>query len=291
MKNNLLKKFLYFLIFCFLSLNVFAVGKLTTVQNGVKLYSEYYPNPTAKFKGNIILINGSGTSMGEWGQNKKFFQCAKKVGSLFLYDRSSLGGSPQDTNLSAKNPITAKLISDQLIELLNKQKIKSPYIIVAHSYGGMYAGYFVLTHPNVVKAVLLVDPVPRNFYFSNGMMKDIKNGMRYAMNHNESAVCKKYTGETEEIYQLLGFAQSKDELKKLGGISNNIPVVIISSTGMEYKVKPIKEDWLMSQKQWLNNNPDSKIFQVKSGHFIQIHQPNIVCNQIASLADIESKDK
>lgn len=283
-------KKLIFLLY-FVSMSVFAVGQLTTVQPGVKLYSEYYPNPTAKFKGTIVFINGSGTSMSEWGQNKKFFQCAKKAGSLFLYDRSSLGGSPQDTKLSAKNPITAKLISEQLITLLHKQKIKPPYIIVAHSYGGIYAGYFVLKHPELVKAVLLVDPVPRNFYFSNALMGNIKSGAQYAEHHSETEVYKKYKGETEEIYQLLGFSQSKDELKKLGSINNRIPVAIISSTGMEYKVKPINEDWYNSQKQWLNKNPDSKIFQVKSGHFIQIHRPNVVCNQIEKLVDMESKYK
>ena len=284
-----MKKLIFLL--CFISFSAFSSeGKLTNV-DGVKLYSEYYPNPTEKFKGNIIFINGSGTSMGEWGKNKKFFQCAKKAGSLFLYDRSSLGGSPQDTNLSAKNPITAKLISDQLIALLNKQKIKPPYIIVAHSYGGMYAGYFVLKHPERVKAVLLVDPVPRNFYFSNALMGDVRSGTRYAENHSEAAVYKKYKGQTEAIYQLLGFSQSKNELKNLGDINKNIPVIIISSTGMEYKVKPIKEDWYASQKQWLNNNPDSKIFQVKSGHFIQVDRPNVVCNQIQKLVSSLSKEK
>lgn len=283
-----MKKLIFLL--CFISFSAFAVGQITTVQNGVKLYSEYYPNPTAKFKGTIIFINGSGTSMGEWGQNKKFFQCAKKSGSLFLYDRSSLGGSPQDTKLSAKNPITAKLISDQLAMLLQKQKIKPPYIIVAHSYGGMYAGYFVLTHPKLIKSVLMVDPVPRYFQFSNSLMGNIKSGTRYAMNHDETAVYKKYKGETEAIYQFLGFSQSKDELKKLGPISNKIPVVIISSTGMEYKVKPIVGDWFNQQKQWLNKNPDSKIFQVKSGHFIQIYRPNVVCKEIKKLASNASAE-
>ena|SRR3990167_7470303 len=281
-------KKLIFLV-CFISLSAFAsAGELTDI-GGVKLYSEYYPNSASKFKGNIVFINGSGTSMGEWGQNKKFFQCAKKQGSLFLYDRSSLGGSPQDTNLSAKNPITAKLISDQLAALLHKQKIKPPYIIVAHSYGSMYAGYFVLTHPGLVKAVLLVDPTPRDFYFSNAIMGSIKNGIKYAMSHNETAVYKKYKGTTEEIYQMMGFSQSKDELKKLGSINNKIPVVVISSTGMEYKIKPITEDWYTSQKQWLNNNPDSKIFQVKSGHFIQIHRPDVVCDQLENLVNITTK--
>ncbi|OGT39697.1 MAG: hypothetical protein A3F12_01655 [Gammaproteobacteria bacterium RIFCSPHIGHO2_12_FULL_38_14] len=276
-----MKKLIFLL--CFISFSAFAVGQLTTVQNGVKLYSEYYPNSTSKFKGTIVFINGSGTSMGEWGQNKKFFRCAKKAGSLFLYDRSGLGGSPQDTKLSEKHPITAKLISDQLSILLQKQKIKLPYIIVAHSYGSIYAGYFVLTHPSLVKSVLMVDPVPRNFQFSNALMDNIKSGIKYAMNHDETAVYKKYPADTEEIYQMLGFSESKNELKKFGLINDSIPVVIISSTAMEYKVKPIIGDWFNQQKQWLNKNLNSKIFQVKSGHFIQIHRPNIVCKQIEKL--------
>ncbi len=64
-------KKLIFLLY-FLSFSAFGVGQLTTVQNGIKLYSEYYPNPTAKFKGTIVFINGSGTSRSEWGQKKIF---------------------------------------------------------------------------------------------------------------------------------------------------------------------------------------------------------------------------
>ena len=107
----------------------------------------------------------------------------------------------------------------------------------------------------------------------------------------ESSVYKKYKGETEAIYQLLGFSQSKDELKSLGSISGNTPIVIISSTNMEYKVKPIIGDWYSQQKQWLNKNPNSKIFQVKSGHFIQIDRPNIVCQQLNHLVNIAEKQK
>jgi len=278
-------KKLIFLLY-FISFSAFAVGQLTTVQNGVKLYSEYYPNPASKFKGTIVFINASGNSMSEWKQNTKFFECAKKAGSLFFYDRSSLGGSPQDTNLSAKNPITAKLNSDQLAMLLQKQKIKPPYIIVAHSYSSMYAGYYVLTHPTLVQSILMVDPVPRDFEYSNSMMGNIKIAMQYAIHHDEATVYKKYQseGETESIYQRLGFLKSKDELRKLGVINNNIPVVIISSTGMEYKVKPIIGDWFNQQKQWLNKNMDSGIFQVKSDHFIQNQRPTVVCKQIKKLA-------
>ena len=274
---------LIFLLF-FISLNAFsAIGELTNV-NGVKLYSEYYQNPAAKFKGTIIFINGSGTSMGEWGQNKQFFQCAKNLSSLFLWDRSGLGGSPNNLNLSEKNPITAKLISDQLTSLLEKRHIPSPYIIVAHSYGAIYAGYFVLKNPTSVKAFLLVDPVPKNFTFSNKLMKSFEGGIAYARKYPATAVYKKYTEQDAEVfYQMIGFSKSKAEIRKLGDINNAIPVVIVSSTRMEFKTKPIVGDWYTQQKQWLNKNPNSKIFQVKSGHFVQIHRPHVICNQMKYL--------
>jgi hypothetical protein len=32
----------------------------------------------------------------QWTNYNKFFACAKKVGSLFFYDRNGLGNSPAD---------------------------------------------------------------------------------------------------------------------------------------------------------------------------------------------------
>jgi pimeloyl-ACP methyl ester carboxylesterase len=285
-----MKKLIFLL--CFVCVSSFAsIGELMNA-NGVKLYSEYYPNHTSKFKGTIVFVNGSGTSMGEWGQNKQFFQCVKNAGSLFLWDRSGLGGSPNNLNLSEKNPITAKLISDQLSSLLEKRHIPSPYIIVAHSYGAIYAGYFVLKHPTLVKGFLLVDPVPRDFTFSNKLMEPFISGIAYAEKYPATAVYKNYSGQDAEVfYQMMGLSKSKDEIKKLGEINNAIPVVIISSTRMEFKTKPIIGDWYTQQKQWLNKNPNSKIFQVKSGHFIQIDRPSVACKQINKLIGIVNNEK
>ncbi len=53
-------------------INVFAKGQYVNIDN-FKIYSEYYPNVHAKFKGTIIFENGSGISLKEWKQNKTFF--------------------------------------------------------------------------------------------------------------------------------------------------------------------------------------------------------------------------
>lgn len=273
---------LLFLI-CVISFNAFAVGRLTVISPDVTLYSEYYPNSKAKFKGTIIFENGSGTDMSEWKSNVSFFQCARRMGALFLYDRNGLGKSPPDLKLSEQNPITGRLISDKLLGLLKKRNIKPPYLFVAHSYGAIYAGYFTLKYPQLVKGLLLIDPVPRDFHFSKQRIQKYQSGLSKARKQSATYIYKNYTGsEAEVFYQLLGFTESKQSIKQWSNINNTLPVLIISSTAMR-KEKPIQEDWYSSQKQWLNSNSNSKIFQVSASHFIQIDQPKIVCEQIEKL--------
>ena len=78
-------KYLVLISILIFPLAVFAQGQL---------YSEYYPNPHAKFKGTIIFENGSGAALTEWTENEAFFQCAKQYGNLFLYDRIGSIGLP-----------------------------------------------------------------------------------------------------------------------------------------------------------------------------------------------------
>lgn len=276
-----LRKFLF--IVCLLASHAFANGKLTNLEPGISVYSEYYPNPTAEFKGTILFENGSGTDISEWKSNQSFFNCVKQSGSVFLYDRNGLGNSPPDLQLSAGHPITAELISVKLAALLKKLNIKPPYIIVAHSYGALYAGHFVLTNPTLVKGLLLIDPVPRDFNYSTEVVHKYKKGTEEAKIKPASYIYKKYSGSKAEVlYQLLGFKESKRAIEQLGDVDHAIPVVIISSTGME-ETHPLKEDWYTSQKQWLNKNPSSKIIRVSSDHFIQLEKPREVCNELQKL--------
>ena len=136
-------------IICLLTSSVFA-GTYTTVESGVSIYSEYYPNTTSKFKGTIIFENAMGFSLGEWTNSEAFLQCAKKYGSLFFYDRNGLGMSPPDLNLSRKNPITGELVNRKLLRLLIKNKVKLPYVLVSSSYGSLFSGYFALKHSSFV---------------------------------------------------------------------------------------------------------------------------------------------
>lgn len=279
-----MRKALCFLFYLF-SINGYAHDSLSILSPNEKIYHEYYLNHSTNNIGNIIFINGSGTDISEWKQNNKFFNCVKNIGSILFYDRPGLGNSPANLQVSSKQPITARYISDQLSLLLNQLKIKPPYILVAHSYGAMYAGYYTLMNPKNVKALILIDPVPRNFNFSLKIMDKYKNGIKEAKSVSSKDIYKKFSGsEAEVIYQMLGFSDSKDSIKNLGTINHKIPVIILSSTGMEME-QPIDRDWYISQQQWLNKNSNSRIYKVVSGHFIQMDNPDFVCNIMTKISD------
>ena len=259
--------------------------------DGSLLHSQYHSNPNSIFKGTIVFQNGTGSSLEVWSANKTFFKCIKQLGNLFMYDRSGLGQSTPDFSVSSANPITAEYVNSKLIQLLNRNRIKSPYILISHSYGGLYAGYFARKYPDSVAGMLMVDPVPSNFYYSDRIQKQFDIALmalgampsREAYKLYSASNQRKNNGITADgFYQQKGFKTSKEQLAELPPMSSKFPIIIISSNEMK-KRAPIKGNWHSLQKQWLNQNPQSTILGAQGGHFIQIEHPNLVCDQVNEL--------
>ncbi len=266
--------------------------------DGSLLHSQYHPNPDSKFKGTIVFQNGTGSSSEAWSANKTFFECIKQLGNLFMYDRSGLGKSSPDFSISLAKPITAELVNSKLIQLLERNRIKSPYILVSHSYGGLYAGYFARKYPDSVAGVLMVDPVPSNFLYSDRLQKDFEIALKTIAETSSRKVYKLYSisrqsqnnGITADgFYQQKGFQKSKEQVSELPLMSSTFPIIIISSTEMNIKA-PIKGHWHSLQKQWLNQNPNSTILRAHGGHFIQIEHPKLVCKQLNELVKIATRE-
>jgi pimeloyl-ACP methyl ester carboxylesterase len=68
------------------------------------------------------------------------------------YDRAGLGWSEP-----GPEPRDAKQISGELHALLANAGIEGPYVLVGHSYGGLYARMYAARYPNEVAGVVLVD--------------------------------------------------------------------------------------------------------------------------------------
>src|SRR5829696_4783556 len=100
-------------------------------------------NPT------VLLDAGSGGFSAHWVRVQREVSDTTRVCS---YDRAGMGWSEM-----GPEPRDARQISSELHTLLGKAGIDGPYVLVGHSFGGMYMQTYAARYPDEVAGVALVD--------------------------------------------------------------------------------------------------------------------------------------
>src|SRR5215210_6893867 len=98
---------------------------------------------------NVILDAGSGEMSAHWVRVQQEVSGTTRV---CAYDRAGMGWSEM-----GPNPRDAKQISSELHTLLKGAGIKGPYVLVGHSFGGMYMQTYAARYPDEVAGMVLVD--------------------------------------------------------------------------------------------------------------------------------------
>jgi pimeloyl-ACP methyl ester carboxylesterase len=97
----------------------------------------------------VILDAGSGLFSAQWVRVQREVSSATRV---CAYDRAGMGWSEM-----GPEPRDAKQITGELHALLTKAGIEGPYVLVGHSFGGMYMQTYAARYPEEVAGVALVD--------------------------------------------------------------------------------------------------------------------------------------
>jgi pimeloyl-ACP methyl ester carboxylesterase len=98
----------------------------------------------------VVFDSGLGEGMVAWALVQP--QVALHARAC-AYDRAGLGFS--DPSLE---PRTSAFLVQDLRSLLKKARIKPPYVLVGHSFGGMNIKLFAEQHPREVAGMVFVDP-------------------------------------------------------------------------------------------------------------------------------------
>ncbi len=98
----------------------------------------------------VIFENGLATPKGIW---HKILESDSELPPMFAYNRSGVA----DSELKIEEP-TPKIVCNRLVNILEKLNIPPPYILVGHSFGGLYARYFAEYYPEKLAGLILVDP-------------------------------------------------------------------------------------------------------------------------------------
>src|SRR5215208_4508823 len=97
----------------------------------------------------VVLDGGTGEMSAHWVLVQREVSDTTRV---CAYDRAGMGWSEM-----GPEPRDAKQISGELHTLLSKAGIEGPYVLVGHSFGGMYMQTYANRYPEEVAGVALVD--------------------------------------------------------------------------------------------------------------------------------------
>jgi pimeloyl-ACP methyl ester carboxylesterase len=97
----------------------------------------------------VVLDAGSGEFSAHWVRVQQEVSDTTRV---CAYDRAGMGWSEM-----GPEPRDAKQITSELHTLLGKAGIEGPYVLVGHSFGGMYMQAYAARYPDEVSGVALVD--------------------------------------------------------------------------------------------------------------------------------------
>jgi pimeloyl-ACP methyl ester carboxylesterase len=118
----------------------------------------------------VLLEASHGGTVAHWVRVQE--SLAQSVpATICAYDRAGAGWS--DTG---PEPRDASHMASELDRLLTAGGIGRPIVLVAHSFGGLVARVFATEHPRDVRAVVLLEGLPPDFWLRQGLPESTANG-------------------------------------------------------------------------------------------------------------------
>jgi pimeloyl-ACP methyl ester carboxylesterase len=214
----------------------------------------------------VIFEGGFGAGIASWTTVQKD---VAKFAQTVSYDRAGLSQSEP-----GPKPRSAKQIATELKAALQKAGVKPPYVLVGHSFGGVYVRVFADMYPKDVMGIVLIDPSQEAFNdWTKSNLRDLRK-------EEESRIAKASEGVRAESDSL----ETSYSQARTAKISPGIKVILISATQGEGMPAEARKMWLQKHKEWIATVPGGKhIITEKSGHLVQAQEPALVIEAIRQM--------
>ena len=190
----------------------------------------------------------------------------------FSYDRAGLVNS--DTSDLPRSSLDQVR---QLHTILNKAKVKAPYIIVEHSIGGYNARLFAGTFAKEVSGIIFVDCSHENQF---------QDRINRSSSKEIELMKSQLIGEEQTFDELLTSAKQVEELRKKDAL-RHIPIIVLTADHKGEESSSITEEtWLGYQNDLASLSDYSKHIIVEgSSHYIQRDKPQVVIDAIKEIVN------
>src|SRR5215218_6088802 len=266
---------------------------LVDIGGGRKMYMECH----GKGKGSptVVLISGTRGSYDDWtsvidskGEPKlsasAVFPKVGKFTRVCAYDRpgtTRLDGALSPTT-PVRQPTTAQEGAEDLHALLRAAKQKGPYVIVAHSWGGLIGRLYASTYPDEVSGLVLLDP-------GSEFMQETLPPALWTFFVRES----KTLGNPRTL-EAVDYRPSVRALRAVPAV-RGIPAAVLSSDKCwfvfpGFAAKETCSAWNAAQDLLAAHLDAKHITDTNSGHFIQGENPKLVIGTVREVVGAARKN-
>lgn len=259
----------------------------------------------------IIFESGLGGDYLHWQEIQK--KLSKKYTTI-AYDKAGILWSDPSKEISLKR------YSNDLQELLEQTNCPKPYILVGHSFGGITPRFFIQKNKKDMAGIVFVDvshpkqmkkssealrnsvqPPPRmllSFLNEIGVIRTLYSNVAFTaavqkthwFNQNvKNYFYRIFDGMMTELENDEKLMNEASQINDFG----SIPLTVITAkypNGVEgARDKELEYEYLAVhnalQIDLLRLSSNSKqIFAAKSGHYITLQEPDLICNEIEKIA-------
>lgn len=242
-------------------------------------------------KGNnsLIFLNGAGVPYKSWD---KIYSKVSSHNTVLLFNRHGVGASSRAT--VKQDGITIIKEMDSLFRSLN---VSIPTVLVAHSWGGVFANLYARVYPDNVKGIVFVDSPHPSFIAIEKTYKFplpirlIIEGLQFG---EKLLDLLKNSKDDEFKYSEDVFIDETVRQIENAGPFPVIPIAVVTGMRrMPFIPQGSFDDFQHYQEELLNLSPKRIHYQCKkSGHFPQIDEPERVITAIQDLLlEIKSVNK
>ncbi len=253
---------------------------LVTLPDGREIFAECSGQGTPT----VVMVPGSRSWHAVWdavddpstgelnASESSVFGRVAKVTRVCTYDRpgtSPADGSPASTLVT--QPTTAQQGADDLQAWLTAAKIPGPYVLVAHSWGGMLTIEYAANHAGDVSGLVFVDSATPN-------LQDALTSQQWAT--FIGALSPLVDGSNAEVPN---YPASMDAVRAAASNLPDVPTVVITADQQFDFGAGGAETWPawgQAQAEFARQHNARQITETHSSHMIPLEQPQLVTDAV-----------
>lgn len=244
----------------------------TEVDLGTHKLMTYSVSKNSKYL--VVFESGLGNDHTSWystGKSSEIVSISNILDSdVLLYDRSGYGKSESGTTI----PRDINKLRSELEVVIDKFANGRKVLLVGHSLGGLIIRDFAVKNPEKVAGLVFIDASHEKYnHFSQNQIDSLYNAFKADYGAN--------SGIALETLQLI------EDFKYMEGLPNlpDVPVIVINSMKIdaEHDIND-RQLWYDAQESLKAGVTDfTHITTIKSGHFIQLDEPELILGNIRLL--------